>query len=504
VYTLGRARRPGQRPGRPRVGGRRAGAGRPRRRRHLPRPRQLVGYPILHLPGAGRRRRKPDTVAYVRTVEQLVIDTLADLGLPGATAWTTTPGCGWPRTASGPARSPPSACASPATAPCTASRSTWTPTWVTSTTSSRAASRVQGVTSLKAEGVDVGLADATDVPVERWAPLARAVPSVPPGSGGTARRRLASTTSTTWPRSAAPALLPPDEPGRPAEAARPDRLPPTPQMAAHGGHLGRRAAKRLADAGVDEAVPYRERKPSGCEPASSTAPRSDCAQAPDRGLDLVTVCEEAGCPNLSECWSDGTATFMINGERCTRACGFCLVDTRHPEPARRRRARTGGRGGRRAWTSTSPSSPRWPATTCPTAAPARLRRPSRRSVRPAPGHAVEVLISDCKGDPESLDLIFDARPDVLNHNIETVARLQRAARPSADYTRSLAVLARAADAGSGHQVRHGAGHGRDRGGDRLHPGRSGRGRRQHRHDGPVPAAHGSTPAGVALVDPGRL
>src|SRR3546814_13853336 len=49
-----------------------------------------------------------------------------------------------------------------------------------------------------------------------------------------------------------------------------------------------------------------------------------------RDLDLVTVCEEAGCPNLSECWSDGTATFMINGERCTRACGFCLVDTRHP------------------------------------------------------------------------------------------------------------------------------------------------------------------------------
>ena len=51
-----------------------------------------------------------------------------------------------------------------------------------------------------------------------------------------------------------------------------------------------------------------------------------------RDLDLVTVCEEAGCPNIFECWSDGTATFMINGERCTRACGFCLVDTRHPEP----------------------------------------------------------------------------------------------------------------------------------------------------------------------------
>ena len=60
-----------------------------------------------------------------------------------------------------------------------------------------------------------------------------------------------------------------------------------------------------------------------------------------RDLDLVTVCEEAGCPNLSECWADGTATFMVGGERCTRACGFCLVDTRHPEAARRRRARRG-------------------------------------------------------------------------------------------------------------------------------------------------------------------
>ena len=55
-----------------------------------------------------------------------------------------------------------------------------------------------------------------------------------------------------------------------------------------------------------------------------------------RDLDLVTVCEEAGCPNIFECWADGTATFMINGERCTRACGFCLVDTRHPMAARSR------------------------------------------------------------------------------------------------------------------------------------------------------------------------
>jgi lipoic acid synthetase len=156
----------------------------------------------------------------------------------------------------------------------------------------------------------------------------------------------------------------------------------------------------------------------------------------------VTVCEEAGCPNIFECWADGTATFMINGERCTRACGFCLVDTRHPqpldpgEPARVAEAveRMGlahavvtavarddlADGGAEAFAATIRA--------------IRTRRP---------GTAVEVLIPDCKGDPEALGVIFAARPDVLNHNLETVARLQRAVRPSASYARSLSVLARA-------------------------------------------------------------
>jgi lipoic acid synthetase len=165
-----------------------------------------------------------------------------------------------------------------------------------------------------------------------------------------------------------------------------------------------------------------------------------------RDLDLVTVCEEAGCPNIFECWQAGTATFMINGERCTRACGFCLVDTRHPlaldgeEP--RRVAEAVDRmalshavitavarddlddGGAAAFAATIDA--------------IRARRP---------GCAVEVLIPDCKGDAGALDVIFAARPDVLNHNVETVARLQRTVRPSAGYARSLSVLARAKAAG---------------------------------------------------------
>jgi lipoic acid synthetase len=165
-----------------------------------------------------------------------------------------------------------------------------------------------------------------------------------------------------------------------------------------------------------------------------------------RDLDLITVCEEAGCPNIYECWSDGTATFMINGSRCTRACGFCQVDTRHPlpldpgEPQRVAEAvarmglahavltcvarddlADGGAGGFAS-------------------AIAAIRSRTPRTT-------IEVLISDVKGDGSSLATIFGAGPDVLNHNIETVARLQRAVRPSAGYARSLAVLSRAKDAG---------------------------------------------------------
>ncbi len=165
-----------------------------------------------------------------------------------------------------------------------------------------------------------------------------------------------------------------------------------------------------------------------------------------RGLELHTVCEEAGCPNIYECWSDRTATFMINGDRCTRACGFCQVDTRKPlpldldEPERVADAVAAlglahavitcvarddlGDGGASGFAATVHA----------------IRRAT-------PGTAVELLIADCKGNPDSLATIFGARPDVLNHNLETVARLQRAVRPSAGYARSLAVLGRARAAG---------------------------------------------------------
>ena len=206
--------------------------------------------------------------------------------------------------------------------------------------------------------------------------------------------------------------------------------------------------RRLARAGVDPAagLSLDQRKPEWLRVPAVMAGEYLGLRQDLRDLDLITVCEEAGCPNIYECWSDGTATFMINGSRCTRACGFCQVDTRHPlpldpgEPQRVAEAvarmglahavitcvarddlADGGAGGF-------------------VSAIAAIRSRTPRTT-------IEVLISDVKGDGSSLATIFGAGPDVLNHNIETVARLQRAVRPSAGYARSLAVLSRAKDAG---------------------------------------------------------
>jgi lipoic acid synthetase len=137
---------------------------------------------------------------------------------------------------------------------------------------------------------------------------------------------------------------------------------------------------------------------------------------------------------------------MINGERCTRACGFCLVDTSQPLPLDADEpghvAEAVVRMGLRHAVITAVARDDLPdGGAGPFAATIRAIRTRTPSTR------IEVLIPDCKGDPDALGTIFDAGPDVLNHNIETVARLQRRVRPSASYARSLAVLARAKDAG---------------------------------------------------------
>jgi lipoyl synthase len=212
-------------------------------------------------------------------------------------------------------------------------------------------------------------------------------------------------------------------------------------------HTPVRLLGRLAEAGVE--APAEDpafRRPEWMKVKADLGPNYRETKRVMRTLDLHTVCEEAGCPNIYECWADKTATFMILGERCTRACGFCLVDTRHPlpldedEPARVTDAVAQLGLAHAVVTSVARDD-------VPDGG-AGVFAATIRAVRArTPGTAVEVLIPDCKGDAEALGVIFDARPDVLNHNLETVARLQRAARPSAAYFRSLALLARAKDAG---------------------------------------------------------
>jgi lipoic acid synthetase len=189
-----------------------------------------------------------------------------------------------------------------------------------------------------------------------------------------------------------------------------------------------------------------ERKPEWLRAKARMGPEFRNLKRTMRSLDLVTVCEEAGCPNIFECWADGTATFMINGDRCTRACGFCLVDTRKPLPPAPdepdRVAQAVGRMGLAHAVVTAVA-----RDDVPDGGAAAFAATIRAIHATCPGVAVEVLIPDCRGEPGALQAIFDAGPEVLNHNLETVLRLQRAVRPSASYGRSLAVLARAKAAG---------------------------------------------------------
>jgi lipoic acid synthetase len=164
-----------------------------------------------------------------------------------------------------------------------------------------------------------------------------------------------------------------------------------------------------------------------------------------RDLSLVTVCEEAGCPNLSECWNDGTATFMVLGERCTRACGFCLVDTQKPEAPDTNEpshvaeavARMGLKFAVLTMVARDDLDDEGMGHVAQCIQAIRRRDASVQ---------VETLISDARGTA-SLDVLINARPNVFNHNVETVPRLQRAVRPSAGYARSLSVLARGKAAG---------------------------------------------------------
>ena len=413
-------------------------------------PGQLVGYPILSVP-----RDPASGPAHVHQVEQVMIDTLVSLGLPAATVgrldgypgvWVGIDGTGPGGRGRG---APRKICA-------IGVRTSRGRTMHGFALNVRPDLSMfehivpcgiadKAVTSLEAEGLPATMAEVVDAvvatAVARWAPAGGLLDFQRVVDGaGVGELRVPAEPGERQVREEPP-VLGEQSPGRPS---------PTPVAVSLGHRPGgeRSLDRRLRRSGVDPAagLSLRERKPPWLRVPVTMGTGFRELRHDLRDLDLVTVCEEAGCPNIYECWADGTATFMINGSRCTRACGFCQVDTRHPlpldpdEPSRVAEAvaRMGlahavvtcvarddlADGGAGAFAETIEAI---------------------RSVRP--GTAVEVLISDCKGDEGSLQTIFSARPDVLNHNIETVARLQRAVRPSAGYARSLSVLARAAAAG---------------------------------------------------------
>ncbi|MCE0497733.1 MAG: lipoyl synthase [Methylacidiphilales bacterium] len=197
---------------------------------------------------------------------------------------------------------------------------------------------------------------------------------------------------------------------------------------------------------VPEPLPLNARKPSWLRAKIPGGPVYQQTNGIVSEHKLHTVCESAQCPNLGECWSRKTATIMILGNICTRSCGFCAVQTGRPteldldEP--RRVAEAIRLMGLRHAVITSVARDElldggagvWAATI--------------RAVREEnPGTAIEVLIPDFKGRWQDLETVLEARPDILNHNVETVPRLQKKVRPQARYERSLELLRRAKNAG---------------------------------------------------------
>lgn len=420
-------------------------------------PGQLVGYPVLNVPGRGGGLS--DTAKFVESIEELIIDTLNDLGLTNASrlegytgVWLDANTANERKIAAIGVR-------------IKRGRSLHgfalnvnvDPQWFTRLIPCGIPDKA--VTTLAQEGIDVSMQEVVETLLKRAE-----------GMWGTAFLDYQAV-AFKHRRSDLSAFSRGEGPG--AKLSEKDLEAPvgvlgsqghleTSQAASPAGQNGVqqtasanrsqtteapvRLLGRLADAGVQGGLQARSKKPDWMRVKAKMGPDYRRIKSVMRGLELVTVCEEAGCPNIFECWNEGTATFMINGERCTRKCGFCLVDTRKPEPIDLGEAE-------RVADAVERMSLDYAVITCVArddladGGASGFKDTIQAVKKRRPDTSVEVLISDCKGDAASLDVIFDAAPDVMNHNIESVARLQRAVRPSAGYARSLAVLARAKSKG---------------------------------------------------------
>ena len=197
--------------------------------------------------------------------------------------------------------------------------------------------------------------------------------------------------------------------------------------------------------------PLRERKPPWLKVPAPGGERYRALSELIRAEDLHTVCREAACPNVGECWERGTATFMILGDTCTRRCGFCNVKTGRPtwndplEPARV--ARSIARMGLRHAVITSVD-----RDDLPDKGAGAFVGVIRQVRRQAPGCQVEVLTPDFQGQEMPLAKVIAERPDVFNHNVEVVPRLYPVARRGSEFARSCRVLALAGELGAGEVI----------------------------------------------------
>jgi lipoyl synthase len=361
-------------------------------------PGQLVGYPIVHLGDS------PDISGHVRRLEETLIATLADLGVA---AWAEPGYTG-----------------------------VWTDRGKVAAIGVRAARRVtmhgfalnvatdlryfghivpcgipdRPVTSLaEILGGGVSIEDVVDVLVPQFARVFR--------STAVEEQRAAFTRGT----------------GRSAASFDVDAL-------VAGGSFSPEQ-RDLIPITVRGRLPGEPEKPEWMKVRLDLGPGYRDLKRLVDGLDLNTVCEEAGCPNIYECWGSGTATFMLLGDVCTRACGFCDVATGRPgevdrdEPKRVAEAVTQMRLHHVVLTSVNRDDL--------ADGGSDVFAETIREIRERLACDVEVLVPDFKGDRDALQTVMDAGPDVLNHNTETVLRLQRDVRTAANYGRSLTLLARA-------------------------------------------------------------
>jgi len=189
-----------------------------------------------------------------------------------------------------------------------------------------------------------------------------------------------------------------------------------------------------------------ERKPEWIRTTAKMGPEYQKLQGLVKEKELHTVCQEAGCPNIFECWEDREATFLIGGSQCTRRCDFCQIDTGKP-------AAFDADEPRRVGKSVKEMDLRYATVTgvarddLPDEGAWLYAETIRQIHKKSPGTGVEILIPDFSGRPELLQKVFDAKPQVFAHNVETVPRIFKRIRPAFTYERSLDVLTQGRNAG---------------------------------------------------------